>query len=165
MTQVRVQAPASPTTVRWWRVVAVWPLTFALSVAGTVLASLLVTVARTGEVGAPSDARYVALWVAILAVGPAVLVGAPLLAFVAVVLRAASLGWQVLTVAWAAAWLAGGTAMYLQTPWGPFRWMTADPTAPYPWADVAPVVGIAAIAWASGVGAAWAVVRPVRASI
>lgn len=154
--------PRRAATVPWGRVLAVWPLAFVLSVAGSVLGAAVVSAARTGEVGVPDDTRYVALWAAMLAIVPAVLVGVPVLALVAVVLRTAALAWQVATVGWAAAWVAGGTAAFLRSPWGPFRWMSVDPAAPYPWADVAVLVGVAALAWAAGSAAAWAVVRPVR---
>jgi hypothetical protein len=149
-------------TVCWWRVLAVWPLASAWSVAGTVVATLVTAAARTGDVGLPGETGYVALWVALLAVVPAVLVGAPVLAVAAVVLRRAGLAWQVLTVSWVAAWAAAGFTTLLHSPWGPFRTMTVDPAAPYPWENAAGLAGLAAIAWGQGSGAAWAVVRPVR---
>jgi hypothetical protein len=154
--------PPRGRTVRWGRLLAVWPLAFVLSTTGTVLALVLASAAGTGEPGTPGDARYVALWVPLLALAPAVVVGGPVLALVAVVLRTASLGWQVATVAWVAAWVAAGAAVLLWGPWGPFGFRVVDPATPYPWADVALYAGIAAPPWAAGSGAAWAVVRPVR---
>ena len=157
-----VRVPPRGATVRWGRLLAVWPLAFVLSVTGTVLALVLASAAHTGGLGTPGDTRYVTLWVPLLALAPAVVIGGPVLALVAVVLRAASLGWQVATVAWVAAWVAAGAAVLLWGPWGPFGFRVVDPATPYPWADVALFAGIAALPWAAGSGAAWAVVRPVR---
>jgi hypothetical protein len=149
-------------TVRWWLLLAVWPLAYALSVAGTVLAVLLSAVTASGELGAPGDARYVALWAAVLPAVPAAVAGVPVLVAVASVLRGAALGWQVLAVGWIAAWLAGGCAALVLGPWGPLGARSADPSDPAPWTPAALLVAIAALAWGLGTSAAWAAVRPVR---
>jgi hypothetical protein len=149
-------------TVRWWRVLAVWPLAFTLSVAGTVLVSLVTAAAQDGDIGVPGEIGYLALWVALLAVVPAVVVGTPVLVVAAVVLRTARLEWQVLAVGGVAAWVAAGCTAFLNSPWGPLRWHSIDPAASYNWGDVALLVAIAALGWSLGTGSAWAVVRPVR---
>lgn len=149
-------------TVRWWRVLAVWPVAFALSVAGTVLALLVTPLVQGGDVGTLRETGYFVLWILVLAAVPAVIIGVPVLAVVAVGLRAAHLAWQVLAVGGAAAWVAAGCTTLLWSPWGPFRWMSVDPAASYPWGPVAVVAGISAVAWGWGTSAAWAVVRPVR---
>lgn len=141
---------------------AVWPLAFALSVAGTVLASLVTAAVQNGHVGPIRDTVYVSLWVAFLAAGPAVVFGAPVLAVAATGVRGVDLGWQVLIVGGVAAGVAAGCTMVVHSPWGPFRWMSVDPAAPYPWGDVVLLTVIAAFTWGAGTGAAWAVVRPVR---
>ncbi|MET0433943.1 MAG: hypothetical protein ABW025_07230 [Cellulomonas sp.] len=151
-------------TVRWWRLLLVWPLAFTLSVAATVLALLVAAVAHTGETGAWGDLGYVALWVPSLALVPAAVIGVPLLVITAVSLREAGLGWQVLTVGWFAAGAAAVGAAFVLSPWGPLGLRSIDATAPYDgmfavFAGFA--AGIAAVTWGLGTAAAWAVVRPV----
>ena len=147
--------------VRWWRVAAVWPLAYTLSVASTVVVTLGASVVETRELGVPGDTGYLAIWIAVLGLVPAVVVGAPVLAAAAVALRGAGPGWQVAAVGLTAGWVAAlGTAV-LNSPWGPFRSFSIDPAAPYPWAQVAQLAAIAAIGWGTGTGGAWALVRPV----
>ncbi len=149
-------------SVRWWRVLAVWPLAFVLSVAASILALLVATAAFSGDLGALPDVRYVVLWVPLLAVVPAVVIGMPLLAAAAVSLHEAGLGWQVLTVGWFTAGAAAVGAAFPFSPWGPLGWRSTEPDAPYDWTIAALVGGIAAVTWGLGTAAAWAIVRPVR---
>jgi hypothetical protein len=148
--------------VRWWRVLAAWPLALVLSVAGTVLALWVTAALEDGSVGAPGDTLYIVLWVALLALPPALVVGVPVLTVTAVALRGTRLVWQVLAVSGVAAWVAAGWTTFLFSPRGPFRTGTVDPAAPYPWENVALHSAIAALAWALGTGAAWAAMQPVR---